>query len=532
MAEELNYLNNISNIINNGDEKQGRNGKTKELFGISMRFSLENNTLPLLTTKKVSWHNVLTELLFFINGKTDNEFLIQQNNNIWTGNTTREYLDSVGLESYPEGKLGPCFPAGTLVQTINGYKNIENIRKGEHVYTHLGNKMPVVKTMNRLYTGKLISIETNNNHCSTQTTPEHPFYVRTYEKNNGIYSMSEPFFVQAGLLLPEIHFVGMKIDNKIDNNDIMHPYHYYRMGQNFAEDYIPEYFYNLPDNCLAEFLKGFNTDRIISLTLALGFQKLYAKIGIIADILFHHNRYTISITRNSGFTFIENGYVWYSIKFKIVIEVTNLPVYNLSVLNDNTYTVNNLCVHNCYGFQWRNFNGNYNPSEANDVFSVPNRFDQLQEVIDCLRDPVKRYSRRLVVSAWNPCQINMMVLPPCHMLFQFNVSSDNKLSCKMTQRSGDMGLGVPYNIASYAFLVHLMAHHCGLVPGELIVDIGSAHIYEEHIEPLKLQLEREPRAFPTVRILNRKGKLEDYTLSDFLVECYNPFPIIKMKFIA
>lgn len=286
---ELEYLNLVRDIIENGEIKDGRNGKTLEIFGRMLRFSLENNTLPLLTTKKMSFKTVLKELLWFIRGQTDNHILNTQGVNIWNGNASREFLDSVGL-SYPEGILGPI-----------------------------------------------------------------------------------------------------------------------------------------------------------------------------------------------------------------------------------------------YGWQWRNFNGAYNPYV--DVFLINERIDQLQDIINQLKDPEKRNSRRLILSAWNPAQIKEMALPPCHMMCQFSVT-DGKLSCLMTQRSADVGLGLPYNIASYSILTHLIAYHCGLEAKELIISIGSCHIYEEHIDPLKEQLERAICPFPQLIIKNSKEKIEEYQSEDFELSGYNSYPPIKMKMIA
>ena len=113
-----------------------------------------------------------------------------------------------------------------------------------------------------------------------------------------------------------------------------------------------------------------------------------------------------------------------------------------------------------YGHQWRHFNAKY--GSCDDDYSNKG-VDQLQYIIDSLKDPNERFSRRLVMSAWNPCQLNEMALPPCHVLTQFNVSNNNELSCSLYQRSGDVGLGVPFNIASYSFLTHIIAKHLSLI---------------------------------------------------------------------
>lgn len=302
LSDEHQYLSHVSNIIRMGDVKtENRNGETKEMIGISMRFNLREMTLPLLTTKTVSWKTVLKELLFFIRGETDNRILQAQNVRIWTNNSTCKFLDSCGLDNYPEGNLGPV-----------------------------------------------------------------------------------------------------------------------------------------------------------------------------------------------------------------------------------------------YGKQWRDFNGKhiicYCPTiqscVCQKVTENENRIDQLQDVIDKLKNPKTRFSRRLVVSAWNPCQIKEMCLPPCHLMFQFIVNSNNELNCIMTQRSADMGLGVPYNITSYAFLTHLVAHHCGIGVGELIINIGSAHIYKEHIGALSEQVHRTPDVFPKLKINTYRDKIEDYQLDDFEVIGYVHQSSIHMEMKA
>ena len=216
--DENQYLHLISDIINEGEMIVGRNGLTKTVFGSAMHFSLENNTLPLLTTKKVAWKTCLRELLWFIRGSTSNEELQKKNVKIWNGNASRDFLDSRGLTNLRENDLGPV-----------------------------------------------------------------------------------------------------------------------------------------------------------------------------------------------------------------------------------------------YGHQWRFFNAPYNNCDTD---YTGKGVDQLQYIIEQLKNPETQFSRRLIMSAWNPCQIDEMALPPCHVLVQFNVLTGGKLSCSLYQRSGDVGLGVPFNIASYSFLTHLIAHPC------------------------------------------------------------------------
>ena len=154
--------------------------------------------------------------------------------------------------------------------------------------------------------------------------------------------------------------------------------------------------------------------------------------------------------------------------------------------------------------------------------------DQLKYIINSLKDKEKRYSRRLIMSAWNPCQLNEMALPPCHVLVQFNVI-DDKLSCALTQRSCDIGLGVPFNILSYSLLTHLIAKHCDLEVDEFVYFMGNVHIYDDHIEPLKKQIENDILEFPTLRINSKRDTIDDYRLEDFELLNYKHNEVINMK---
>jgi thymidylate synthase len=182
-----------------------------------------------------------------------------------------------------------------------------------------------------------------------------------------------------------------------------------------------------------------------------------------------------------------------------------------------------------YGHQWRHFNAPYLDCD----FSYRGEgVDQLKYIEDMLKNKETRKSRRILMSAWNPCQIPQMALPPCHVLSQFHVTEGNKLSCSVYQRSADIGLGLPFNIASYSFLTHLLAKHCDLEACELIHTIGDAHIYEEHTPALETQIGRNPLPPPYVNIKNKREKLEDYKFKDFVIEDYNYYDEIKMDMKA
>jgi len=308
--EEYQYLNLIQNILENGSWEEGRNGKTKSIFGASMRFSLKDGSIPILTTKKTAWKTCLKELLWFVRGDTNNKLLTEQGVHIWDGNSSREFLDSRGLQKYEVDELGPIY----------GYQ-----------WRHF-NKQYVTNKQNELS------------------------------------------------------------------------------------------------------------------------------------------------------------------RFK-----------NLSGWRDDDWII-----------------------EKNNEKNI----DQLQQIIDALKDPNQRTSRRLIMTAWNPCQLDEMALPPCHILCQFNVHDGNKLSCSMYQRSNDECCGTPFNIASYSFLTHLLAKHCGLEAYEFVYFKGNCHIYEQHIEGAKLQLQREPYSFPTVTIKQLFKNINDYQVEDFEIHNYEHHPPIKFQMVA
>lgn len=314
--EEYQYLNLIKNILENGHLEMGRNGNTKSIFGASMRFSLQNGKIPILTTKKTAWKTCLKELLWFISGETNNKLLTDQNVHIWDANASHEFLVSRGLGHYAEGELGPIY---------------------SHQWRHF----------------------------------------------NGTW----------------------KSANDRSAND-----------------------------------------------------------------------------RKSSWT--------------------------------------------------RNKDSDWTVDEEDKDPDFYEGVDQLQQIIDQLKNPATRNSRRLIMTAWNPCQLDQMALPPCHILCQFHVHNGNKLSCALFQRSNDEACGTSINIASYSFLTHLLAKHCGLEAYEFVYFKGNCHIYEEHIENIKMQIDRKPFPFPTVSIKQIRENINDYTVEDFELHNYHHHPQIKFQMVA
>lgn len=192
---------------------------------------------------------------------------------------------------------------------------------------------------------------------------------------------------------------------------------------------------------------------------------------------------------------------------------------NISYLHDNKVTIWD---------EWADENGNLGPVYGYQWRSWPapdgRHIDQITNVVNQIKNTPD--SRRMIVSAWNVADIDNMKLPPCHALFQFYVA-DGKLSCQLYQRSCDTFLGLPFNIASYSLLLHMMAQQCDLEPGDFVWTGGDVHLYLNHLEQAKLQLSRTPRALPTLRFARKPDSIFDYKFEDFIIENYDPYPVIK-----
>lgn len=192
---------------------------------------------------------------------------------------------------------------------------------------------------------------------------------------------------------------------------------------------------------------------------------------------------------------------------------------NIKYLNDNKVTIWD---------EWADENGDLGPVYGHQWRSWPapdgRKIDQLAAVINSLKNNPD--SRRHIVSAWNPAEVDQMALPPCHSLFQFYVA-DGKLSCQLYQRSADVFLGVPFNIASYALLTMMIAQECGYELGDFVHTLGDAHIYTNHFEQVDLQLSRTPRELPKMILSPDVKSVFDFDYSDFRLEGYDPYPSIK-----
>ncbi|MBC1564311.1 thymidylate synthase [Listeria booriae] len=198
--------------------------------------------------------------------------------------------------------------------------------------------------------------------------------------------------------------------------------------------------------------------------------------------------------------------------FKAVY-LEEMASFKSRILTDDVFASTYGELGNIYGKQWREWRT-----------STGETIDQLADLIEMIK--TNPNSRRLIVSAWNPEDVPTMALPPCHTLFQFYVA-DGKLSCQLYQRSADIFLGVPFNIASYALLTHLIARETGLDVGEFVHTMGDAHLYNNHIEQVKEQLSRTPRALPKLVLSDKPASIFDFDVADITLEGYDPHPAIK-----
>ncbi|MGG0663909.1 thymidylate synthase [Viridibacillus arvi] len=199
-------------------------------------------------------------------------------------------------------------------------------------------------------------------------------------------------------------------------------------------------------------------------------------------------------------------------EFKIQYE-EQMAIFQNKVLNDDEFAQEYGDLGPVYGKQWRSW-----PADNGETI------DQVKNVIESIKNNPN--SRRHIVSAWNPAEVDDMALPPCHTLFQFYVA-DGKLSCQLYQRSADVFLGVPFNIASYALLTHLIAKECGLEVGDFVHTLGDAHLYSNHFDQVNVQLSRSPRELPQLIIKTEKESIFEYEIEDLAIDGYDPYPRIK-----
>jgi len=267
----------------------------------------------------------------------------------------------------------------------------------------------------------------------------------------------------------------------------------------------------------------------------------YTQIGGMMKFSLKDNKIPIMTTKKLAWRVCLKELLWF---MKGDTNNELLQEENVKIWNDNAnrkfldsrglYHLKKNDLGPVYGHQWRFWNAPYSREYGCFGDYRGKGIDQLQNIVDAINNSKKtgETSRRLIMTAWNPEQIDEMALPPCHVLSQFHITEGNKLSCTLYQRSADMGLGVPFNIASYSFLTHILAKHCDLETKEFIHFLGNAHIYDDHIDSLKEQIKKEPYDFPELKINIKKEKIDDYKFDDFELKNYKYHEPIKMKMRA
>lgn len=249
--------------------------------------------------------------------------------------------------------------------------------------------------------------------------------------------------------------------------------------------------------------------------LAQGFPLLTTK-KVHFPAIVHELLWFIAGDTNIEYLVKNNVRIWNEWPYKNYVKSKSyqnetLQEFVEKIKNDHQFALKFGDLGPVYGKQWRNFNG----------------VDQLSELVTNLKN--NPFSRRHILSAWNPSEINNMALPPCHTLIQFYVSDDKKLSCQLYQRSADIFLGVPFNIASYALLTIMLAQVCGYELGDFVHSLGDAHIYSNHINQINEQLQRRPKILPKLVANKNIKNLFDFQYHDFTLERYDPHPLITGK---
>lgn len=263
--------------------------------------------------------------------------------------------------------------------------------------------------------------------------------------------------------------------------------------------------------------------------LSEGFPLLTTKAmdGVRLDGIIHELLWFLKGDTNIKYLVDRGVNIWNADAYRVYKNCTNAPMnykeFVELIKTNESFAIAYGNLGSVYGKQWRSWETHETYETAYDMEYKKVTIDQISKVIQGIKeDP---YGRRHIVSAWNVAELSRMALPPCHVLFQFYVS-DGKLSCQLYQRSGDVFLGVPYNIASYALLTMMIADQCGLGYGEFIHTLGDAHIYKNHIPQVILQLSRKPHKLPKMEI-KKAEDIFSYTRNHFSLTGYNAYPPIK-----
>lgn len=538
---EYQYLDLVKDILENGSYRDGRNGGTYSLFGRQIRFNLEEG-FPLLTTKKLHWKSIAGELLWFLSGSTNNNDLEKNGVTIWrewvkdgnqlpliypyqwrkwddSGNWKKHVVEIPILgDRYGNNKdFHTDIPlkqpeisdtddlVGTVINT-NSSGPIRIIRK---IGVIKGNSHYEIQYLEGI---RYIDVKSRpnilNGMCKNPYSPlpNIPSAIKGVVKEKPIYYI-KAYSLWRNMMF-RCHGTNYTPCQEYYKNDGIFVDMDWRCFENFLADLpgIPGFhnwvsapdMYSLDkDYFCASYYGKYSTIFIPNVYNSCHLPQMDGS-KIVATSMINGEAFEFT----SPSFFIEN----YALKDKDIVN----RAFRLQ--NGKTKKWNFEKIHPKEGF----------------VFRQRFFIDQISLLIENIKDDP--YSRRHIISAWNVAQIDKMALPPCHCLFQFFVDN-GKLSCHLYQRSCDIGLGLPYNIASYALLTHLIARETGLKVADLVISFGDIHVYENHVEALKTQLERQPMPFPHLYIPSDKG-IFDLTFPDIQLRHYEAHPHIKMEVSA
>ena len=460
----------LNHIIKYGVEKEDRTGTgTLSVFGYQMRFDL-NAGFPILTTKKVYWHGVVEELLWFLRGETNIKSLVEKNVHIWDAWMKKE--DNIGGASSKrpiilvKKIIKDYVPGPDILPSTDGLDvergSIDDKLRG--VWRHMMLRCYNPEHHNfKWYGGNNICVakEWHNVAKFIEDVKKLPNWE--HKKNNWNEFKLDKDYFSSNIYSPET-CVWLSSQENI---------YYTRMFKPFCV--------SIPGEA-----------PVVFLTLSHGEEVLDISKSTLQRLL---------SSEQSPETLKGNNKKAHSWKFEWIPERQNEALRMAFSMGE---------LGPIYGAQWRNWGGI--------------GIDQIANVINQIK--TNPDSRRLIVNSWNVAEVDKMALPPCHMFFQFYVAN-GKLSCQLYQRSADVFLGVPFNIASYALLTHMIAQVCNLGVGEFIHTLGDAHIYRSHFQQVDEQLKRKPLDLPKLVLNASINDIDKFSSDDIQLENYQHHPAIK-----
>lgn len=487
------YNNALRYILENGKDKENRTGTgTRSVFGMQMRFDLRKG-FPATTTKKLAWRAVVSELLWFLEGSGDERRLAEilhgtrdpAKKTIWTANAEADYWKP---NAKFEGDLGVVY--GNMWRKWPGDSNkIVSIPRRAKEADSLISYSPILESC-------VISDD-----LTGQTLTNSAGHKFTVLENIGTVNRNSQYRIQ---------FVRTGFIDEVSRPNILNGCHrdwlepfqsgvgVYGRKKKLKPTALDRRIYNLWDNMIS---RCYNQNHPQ--------YKFYGGCGVTVSTKWQNfATFEHSVKNIPGF------YSWCRDKnFEL-----DKDYYGANQYSEST----TIFIHKKYNkeLSLKKFKETDKLLERREFF-----VDQLEKLIEGIKkDP---HGRRHIISAWNVAELDQMALPPCHVMSQFDVT-DGHLSCQLYQRSCDMFLGVPFNIASYSLLTHIIAKECGLKVGDFIWTGGDCHIYKNHFDAVNEQLSRQEKPLPTLYMTVNKG-IGEYTVDDFCLDPYDPHPAIKAE---